>query len=69
MRVNYTANIVAGLVHSTMDSKPGRIHRVRRVDDFVSIQVDFYQATRRHFLEQQAISVDQKMLIRARDPG
>ena len=42
---------------------------MRGVEHLVTAQVDFNEAAGRHFLEQQAVGVDQEVLVRTRYPG
>ena len=69
VRVQHAMRIVSGFMHSAVNHKTRRIHRKRRVHEFVALHVYLHQAGSRDFVKHQSIRVDQEMVLRPRQPG
>ena len=68
MRVQDASRIRACSMHGAVNRESGRVHRVRSIENDLAIQVDLDETARGHFLEEQTVGVDQKMLVRTRHP-
>ena len=64
--VQHAGRVVARRVDGAVDREAGRVHVVRRVVEDAAFEVDLHQRRRGDVLEQRAVGVDQKLVVRAR---
>ncbi|MNS26248.1 hypothetical protein D3C72_581650 [compost metagenome] len=64
--VQHTTGILAGSMDGAVDDETGRVDRVRRRFHWPALQVDLHQAGGRDLIEQQAVRVDQEVVLRPR---
>ncbi|SKZ66481.1 Uncharacterised protein [Mycobacteroides abscessus subsp. abscessus] len=68
MGVQHTVCILAFAVNGAVDDKASRVHGVVRVADDSAVQVDPHQIRRGDLLEQQAIGVDEEVIVGTGQP-
>ena len=68
MDVHDARHILPGRMNAAVNREAGRIDFVGRVHDLPAAEIDLDERGSRDFLEQHAVGIDQKMMLRSGNP-